>query len=176
MATRKSLDSFLHKSYFTTSPASMGPMDNITTTTSPYVSWTPAATLDDYETSRMSIYDSMLKDIEKKKMEEAKPVMWTLEQGLELLRSLQSKARDFNYHICLGGGILNKGESKKDLDLFFLPMDNGTDPDDQGLLTWLKSMWGEGGPFNDGYLDSGTLYYHKLKFDHAGKRIDVFIM
>lgn len=127
---------------------------------------------------------------------------WTLEEALILVRKLQPETRQFDYHLTLGGGVLNKGESKKDLDLFFLPMENGkakSDPD--RLLGWLKSLWGEGATFESAHqpkyrverLDGGMMtivveeslnsynnenspYKYKHKFDYSGLRIDVFIL
>lgn len=70
---------------------------------------------------------------------------WKLEEGLKLVRALQGRVREFGYHITLGGGVLNKGESDKDLDLYFLPYNNPSvakeNPD--GLIEWLSVLWGE---------------------------------
>lgn len=71
--------------------------------------------------------------------------VWTLEDGLRLIRILQPKAKEYGYHIALGGGVLNKGESKKDLDLYFLTLDNGKKtPACDNLVAWLEEMWGNG--------------------------------
>lgn len=132
--------------------------------------------------------------------------VWNLEDSLKLIRSLQPETRRFNYHLCLGGGVLNKGESDKDLDLVFVPMDNGKGSDPNGLLAFLKTLWGEAHPFStpdgeaqansalgsifrnvwgvstptESYSDNPfetTVYRHKLKFYFDGSyRIDVFIM
>jgi len=70
---------------------------------------------------------------------------WKIDDALPLIRALQPITRRFNYHLALGGGVLNKGYSNKDLDLFFLPLDNKTDqPDPNGLKAYLDSRWGEG--------------------------------
>lgn len=70
-------------------------------------------------------------------------VMWTLDQGVRLVRALQESSRKFGYHLTLGGGVVNKGSSSKDVDLFFLPLDNDKDvPDPDALLKWLEEMWG----------------------------------
>lgn len=69
---------------------------------------------------------------------------WTLEDGLTLVRALQPKTRDFGYHLTLGGSVLNIGRSSKDLDLFFLPMDNSKSTNALGLLKWLGTLWGKG--------------------------------
>lgn len=73
------------------------------------------------------------------------PNAWNLEDGLKLVRSLQPETRKYGYHLTLGGGVLNKGESTKDVDLFFLPLCNpaiavGNAKD---LVTWLIKLWGQ---------------------------------
>lgn len=114
-----------------------------------------------------------------------KPVVWTLEQGLALVRELQPQTRTFNYHLALGGGVLNAGESRKDLDLYFLPMDDrdNASPDDaDALRQWLDTMWAQErnlAQCNDEYPDPpvATAYKHKLEYkDAAGARIDAFIL
>jgi hypothetical protein len=122
---------------------------------------------------------------------------WTLDEGLDLSRALQPVTRKYGYHLTLGGGVLNKGESNKDLDLFFLPMDSTkpdapkTDP--AGLIEWLDGLWGVGGyiggkvdptteeqrlhmalPVYEGLKDSP--YWTKRKYNYHGLRIDVFLM
>lgn len=76
------------------------------------------------------------------------PDYWTMEEALRLIRAIQPETRKFGYHLSLGGGVLNKGESKKDLDLYFLPLDReDVKVDSPGLLKWLQSVWGEGKRF-----------------------------
>ena len=71
--------------------------------------------------------------------------MWTLDEGLKLVRLLQPEAKGFGYHLTLGGGVLNNGQSDKDLDLYFHPMANSLYPKkEEGLLEWLRGMWGSG--------------------------------
>jgi hypothetical protein len=50
--------------------------------------------------------------------------MWTLETGLEVVRSVEQVVKDLNAHCALGGSVLMKGESQKDLDIFIYPHDN----------------------------------------------------
>ncbi len=121
--------------------------------------------------------------------------LWTLDGALPLIRSLQPKTRDFGYHLCLGGGVLNKGESNKDLDLVFCPLDNGKPSDPTGLLSYLEILWGRAYSFyepnpngapdqedfsDDSYSDmpdNNLIYRNKVKFFYDGTdRIDVFIM
>lgn len=69
---------------------------------------------------------------------------WTLDDGLSLVRGLQQEMRKFGYHLALGGGVLNHGRSKKDIDLYFLPMDNSDpDPNATALEAYLTKLWGQ---------------------------------
>jgi hypothetical protein len=71
--------------------------------------------------------------------------IWTIEDALKTIRALQIGAVNFGYHICLGGGVLNHGSSKKDLDLYFLPYNNPSFKEDRpALIAWLEGMWGVG--------------------------------
>lgn len=107
--------------------------------------------------------------------------MWNLEDGLALIRAIQPNTRKFGYHLALGGGVLNKGESKKDLDLYFLPLEDRPWPqaNSTGLIKWLEGMWGESLPLGRDYSGSElkvSCYTHKLKFMRGNtERIDVFI-
>lgn len=82
---------------------------------------------------------------------------WSLDDALKLARALQPETRKYGYHLTVGGGVLNKGYSDKDLDLYFLPMHNEAvfpkvSPSD--LLDWLASMWGKYTSLGDEYKDS----------------------
>lgn len=87
--------------------------------------------------------------------------MWTLDDGLAVVRSLQPLTRQFNYHLALGGGVLNNGSSDKDLDLYFLPLGYTKEEDNEkrlakiqenadNLLKFLESMWGKSEPIGNG--------------------------
>ena len=69
---------------------------------------------------------------------------WQLPEALELIRTLQPLVREWNLHICLGGGVLNKGESKKDLDLFILPLGGKPTPNYEKAKGFLETLWGKG--------------------------------
>ena len=104
---------------------------------------------------------------------------WSLSEGLEVVRELQPYTRRYNYHLTLGGGVLNRGMSDKDLDLFFLPMDNGYDTHAKQLLWFLQRRFGPGESIWTDYSgDGSSCYSHKFKFvsDETGRRIDVFIL
>jgi hypothetical protein len=105
-----------------------------------------------------------------------KPPMWTLDTALLVVRTLQPETRQFGYHLAMGGGVLNTGESFKDLDLYFLPLDDqDTAPDMDGLMTWLRSNWGDGeNLIGDGY--NSEHYKAKRKYVFGGVRIDAFFL
>jgi hypothetical protein len=100
--------------------------------------------------------------------------MWTLQTGREEVAKVQNLSRQFGYHVALGGSVLNRGESFKDLDLYFLPLDiEGLQPDSAGLLTALYDVWGEGVSMLGEHYNS-VHYAHKVKYS-TPKRIDVFV-
>lgn len=111
--------------------------------------------------------------------------MWTLEQGLTLVRHLQPLIRPTSYHVALGGGVLNKGYSDKDLDLYFIPFSE-QGPDPLALREVLKGElgveWNLGGP-NVQPVDVDTAYppeptWANGRFtyrDSVDNRVDVFI-
>ena len=111
-----------------------------------------------------------------------KPTMWMLDEALCIIRTLQPMARQFDYRLCLGGGVLNAGSSRKDLDLYFVTLGKpGTDIN--GLHKVLRGLWGYGVDMNeDGrYDDIETGYTGKWKFTFThgpkpNKRIDMFVL
>lgn len=102
---------------------------------------------------------------------------WTIEEALPLIRAMQPVTRNHGYHLCLGGGVLNKGMSEKDLDLYFLPM-GSTPSDPPALLAWLTSIWGESTAIGaeQGYPEEEGSYIHRRIFRYSDLRIDVFIV
>lgn len=101
--------------------------------------------------------------------------MWTMEQGLVVVRTLQPLAQLFGYHIALGGGVLNRGASDKDLDLYFLPR-LGVAHRPQQLLIRLASRWGEEQRIGSDGAEEQGVYEYKVQFNALGKRIDVFVV
>ena len=110
---------------------------------------------------------------------------WELDEVLKLVRELQPKCHALQYHVALGGGVLNKGYSDKDLDLFFFPFNNDVVaivPD--ALREILRATFGEeytlGGPgvlpedIDLAYPDQECLF--RARYTYRGpKRVDVFI-
>jgi hypothetical protein len=103
---------------------------------------------------------------------ELQDTVWTLEEGLAVVRTLQPVARSYGYHVALGGGVLNRGYSKKDLDIYFLPLESGPSHAER-LAVWLQDFFGDKHPSFIGYGPS--LFTYKLTFNSDHKRIDVFI-
>lgn len=104
-------------------------------------------------------------------------MMWNLSDGLELVRRLQPLAKRHEYHIALGGGVLNRGESNKDIDLYVLGFNSGELQATKGIVSMLFSELGEGVPISakeDNYPNDPR-YRLKLKYNLNGRRIDVFI-
>ena len=104
--------------------------------------------------------------------------MWSLESALPLVvRNLQPDTRQFNYHLALGGGVLNTGRSDKDVDLYLLPLDVDETPDTEGLVRYLDALWGPGESLlNPEYPATQSHYKHKRKYSINGARADVFIL
>jgi hypothetical protein len=109
-------------------------------------------------------------------LDELDVTMWGLDDALTLIRGLQPKVRQFNYHVALGGGVLNTGMSFKDLDIYFLPLD-GEASNPLRLLQWLQTQWGDATDLSgEEYMESSS-YTKKVKFVlKDGRRIDAFIV
>ncbi len=101
--------------------------------------------------------------------------MWTLEQGLELIRSIEPKLREIDWYSGLTGGVLYKGESSKDLDIIVSPLSYSKKTMQdvrQVLLTNGLKMKVEMGL---------VMEYHGNKnrvevYTYVDKRVDVFFM
>ena len=106
------------------------------------------------------------------------PNHWTLDEAINLIKVLQPDVWTFGYHLCLGGGVLNKGESKKDLDLYFLSLDNANIiVTSHKLLDWLSKLWGNPKFLGQDYPGNpGSPYVYKLGFRYNSLRIDVFVL
>lgn len=111
------------------------------------------------------------------KITRAFPV-WTLEEGLAVIRRIQQDTRKFGYHVAIGGGVVNTGLSNKDLDLYFLPLDNAaTSPSSRKLQSYLEEQFGELVPINAGYYGGSEESAYTLKLKTvADPRIDFFIL
>lgn len=105
--------------------------------------------------------------------------MWTLEESLDVVRSLQPVVKPLGYHVVIGGGVVNKGYSEKDLDLYFLPLDDNT-RDGKAVVKHLNSIWGDWFPLgftpeSVNYPPCPTYVGGRFSYTPNNKRIDVFI-
>lgn len=103
--------------------------------------------------------------------------MWTIEEARELISVLQTKVKEFEYHIVLGGSVLNNGKSDKDLDLFFLKL-NGYGGKKSELYDFLHSWFKPLRSIRDSpdyQLDCMWHYRDMQMGKYNGKRVDLFI-
>jgi hypothetical protein len=106
--------------------------------------------------------------------------MWNLEEAARTVRLIEPLVRAKDYHTCLGGGVLHRGYSAKDIDLFFLPLYSGKgDPDT--IRSIVETTLGTIEPMYDDAMcadyEANTHPGAKVmgKVDFHGRRIDVFI-
>lgn len=104
--------------------------------------------------------------------------MWNIAEGVNVVRNIESSVRELGYHTCLGGGVLHKGESKKDLDIFILPLlDRDETAKHEDLLIYLSATFGILEKIVDdeyGLPNSATVCDQR-KVIFQDKRIDFFI-
>lgn len=93
---------------------------------------------------------------------------WTIEDALDVIRTMQPKCMDAGYYIAMAGGVLNKGYSDNDLDLVAMPRTKFSEPVD--LLECLGSIL-ELSDFA-GYVESAGIYAYIFK----GRRIEIAIV
>lgn len=104
--------------------------------------------------------------------------MWNLQEAIQLIRYIQPLVYKTGYHCCLGGGILNKGLSDNDLDLYFLPLESGTNEPEPDRLRLIQELDRLGDCIkNDDYSDAESFYAVKSIYTYGpnAKRIDAFI-
>lgn len=103
--------------------------------------------------------------------------MWTLEQGVDVARSIEPLAIASGFHVAIGGSVLHRGESQKDLDIFVYPHKtsqvSGTDVDafKESLFKYLNIATWEAKPHKV-YGDSKVVE----SAEYVGKRIDFFFL
>lgn len=74
----------------------------------------------------------------------ADKIPWALKDAHILINSISEDAAKFGYHVALGGSVIVKGMSERDLDLYFLPLCNSKLPkaEPTKLVDWLAALWG----------------------------------
>jgi hypothetical protein len=105
--------------------------------------------------------------------------MWTLDEARAVVGILQPHVKPLGYHVALGGGVLNRGYSDKDVDLYFLPLDNpSTQP--EALAVLLGGYLGEQHPLGFGTPGANygphPTYGIRATYIQGPKRVDVFII
>lgn len=111
--------------------------------------------------------------------------MWGLSGALEVIRLIQPVVKTFDYHVLLGGGVLNRGFSEHDLDLYFIPFSEQKRPRSVGLRDYLETVLGTeytlGGPdvrsedISKAYPDEPTWVNGRFTYRQGSVRTDVFI-
>jgi hypothetical protein len=104
-------------------------------------------------------------------------LQWTLDQAIDLVRQLELKLkRVYNhYHVALGGSVLHKGFSNKDLDIIIYPHKTTH----QGI-NWMKSALrqfglveiSDRGAVHSGYGDDKDV----IQYEYQNKRVDIFFL
>lgn len=112
----------------------------------------------------------------------AKQVIWKLPEAVELLRQIEALIKPIKYTSALGGGVLFKGESTKDLDIFIAPY-NKTDVDHEKLIEILKRMGFKQVKTKDQvhkgfeYCGDGSKEHKHVEiWDYFGRRVDFFFV
>lgn len=104
-------------------------------------------------------------------MSEQTKSAWTLEEGIALARKLEPIAIQHNAHIALGGGVLHRGSSEKDVDIFVYPR-NKLKPFSPKVLLEAFGV-GYSKKTDASYTDDNkTVYFSILD----GKRVDFFFL
>jgi hypothetical protein len=92
---------------------------------------------------------------------------WTREMAIDLASSMDPFIAPLGYGVMLGGSVLSKGSSTKNLNLFFMPRFEPTAKvaDDMGLITWLGSILGKSTKGFEGKTNSTYKHYMEFNFD-----------
>lgn len=107
--------------------------------------------------------------------------MWDRDLAQRLIGELQPALRPFDVHVALGGGVLNKGESFKDLDLYILPVFKGRPYKWDVIDTILDELVGpveeEWALSGAGSAKEGKCFREQAaRRTSTGRRVDVFIV
>lgn len=102
--------------------------------------------------------------------------IWYRAEADLLIRKLQEAVWPLNYHVALGGGVLNHGYSDGDLDIYLLPIyTKEWTPDYLNIRSVVQDALGT-------TVEDMTHYYpgRAFKFEWIampqGKRVDVFVV
>lgn len=102
-------------------------------------------------------------------------MMWTLEEGVALARQVQAylQHNKLNLNCALGGGVLMKGGSDKDLDLFLYRHKTGQPmPDSQAVISGMPSFSASEECDHHDYGDDKEVF----RCVYNNKRVDLFFL
>lgn len=109
-----------------------------------------------------------------------KPVLWTMAQAVHLCQTLDPMLRESGYFCGLTGGVLHKGESRKDLDLCIMPLDGKPWPEPVGraaLFDRLEDLGFERTRNEDGeHVAPSSATKDVTLWTFCGKRVDIFLL
>lgn len=102
--------------------------------------------------------------------------IWTLGTGVAFAQQVEKILGPLGFHCALGGSVLHKGESEKDLDIFVYPHRRGDGAAPDALISALKSGLAVSGfqhRDHTHYGDSKQVYSASTVFDY---RVDFFFL
>lgn len=106
--------------------------------------------------------------------------MWTLMEAIELIGPFQAALRPFDFHVALGGGVLNKGSSINDLDLYVLPVFKDRPYHWNALEQLIYEFLGQHSDLlhtSEGPMTKrGPCFRYQWRCVRGGKVIDVFVV
>lgn len=77
---------------------------------------------------------------------------WTINDAVDMVKELRPLIKDLGYFVTIGGGVLERGSSQNDLDLFLLPLrSDKIEKNPAGVVELLQKLWG---------------YYRNLRVDY----------
>jgi len=102
--------------------------------------------------------------------------MWNLDEAVHYLRCMNADAKRFGWCFALGGGVLNHGYSKKDLDIVAIPYHGAGLT---GLYDYLR-RYGmvqirTSSQMRSGWKEPDMKHVEEWRTD-TGRRIDIMIM
>lgn len=101
----------------------------------------------------------------------------TLEQALPVIRDIETKLIPHGAHCALGGSVLHRGESEKDLDIFVYPRNCEEPKTPEQLLELLQHLFPTGRDLTNDAYPSDRLRFvvmHPMSAEVAWK-IEFFI-
>lgn len=101
--------------------------------------------------------------------------VWYFGEAQTLIRELQGVMWPVQWHVAIGGGVLNHGYSNDDLDLYILPLNKHAKSEDAtkalgSVLVYTRAISG-----NPRYLSMAPAIESADVYTYEGKRVDVFV-